>query len=320
MFDYAQLARFNIALSALPGDSTVINRPSSFYEDNKAVVWSGLSVLTALSMVIVMLIWAIVQRRQAYELARRSEARLSAIVNNAQDCIFIKDTSLTYILVNPAMCNLLEMRREEILGKTDMELFDAGSAKELCGFDDRVLGGAVADTLLTVPIRGEKRYFHTIKVPLMGAEGQITGICGIARDITERKLTEQALVENEEKYRKLLEDASDAIFLADGETGMLLDGNQQATVLTGWSADELKRMHQRELHPSEKGEIYSAAFRGAFGFPGENDRVCGFPERRHAYPCRDLRERFHNEGATRNTGDIQRCCRAQESRGGPARE
>ncbi len=269
MFDYVQLARFNVALSALPRGSTVINRPWSFYEHNKAVVWSVLSVLTVLSMVIVMLIWAIVQRRQAYELARSSEARLSAIVNNAQDCIFIKGPSLTYILVNPAMCNLLEMRQQEILGKTDMELFDAGSAKELGGLDGRVLDGAVVDTLLTVTIRGDKRYFHTIKVPLLDAEGQIAGLCGIARDITERKLTEQALVENEEKYRKLLEDASDAIFLADGETGMLLDGNQQATVLTGWSTDELKRMHQRELHPPEKRGIYTAAFGEHLASPGK---------------------------------------------------
>ncbi|MHC1728167.1 MAG: PAS domain S-box protein [Syntrophobacteraceae bacterium] len=269
MFDYMQLARFNVALSALPQGSTVINRPWSFYEHNKAVVWSGLSVLTVLSMVIVMLLWAIVQRRQAYKLARRSEARLSAIVNNAQDCIFIKGTSLRYTLVNPAMCNLLGMRQKEILGKTDMELFDADSAMELYCFDEGVLDGAVADTLLAVTIRGEKRYFHTIKVPLLDAEGQITGLCGIARDITERKLTEQALVENEEKYRKLLEDASDAIFHADVETGMLLDGNQKATALTGWSTDELKRMHQRELHPPEKCGIYSAAFREHLASPGK---------------------------------------------------
>ena len=267
MFDYVQLARFNIALSALPRSSTVINRPTSFYEDNKALVWSGLSVLTALSMVIVVLSWAIVQRRRAYEFARRSEARLSAIVNNAQDCIFIKGTSLKYTLVNPAMCKVFGMSQEEIHGKTAAELFDAGSAMELSGSDEGVLDGAVTDTLLTVTIRGEKRYFHIIKVPLLNAEGRITGLCGIARDITERKLTEQALVENEEKYRKLLEDASDAIFLADVESGMLLDGNQQATALTGWSTDELKRMHQRELHPPEKCEIYSAAFREHIASP-----------------------------------------------------
>jgi len=238
MFDYVQLAKFNIPLGALPRGSTVINRPASFYEDNKPVVWAGFSVLAVLSIVIVVLSWAIVQRRRAYELARRSEARLGAIVNNAQDCIYIKDSSLRYTLVNPALCSLLGMGQQEILGRTDMDLFDAGSAMELRRLDDRVLDGDVADTLPTVAIRGEKRYLHTIKVPLMDAEGQIAGLCCIARDITDWKQMETRLRQSHRDWEQIFRAIGHPTLILDREHN-ILQANQRVLQLTGKSAEEL---------------------------------------------------------------------------------
>src|SRR3990172_12014101 len=77
----------------------------------------------------------------------------------------------------------------------------------------------------------------------------------------ERKRIEQSLKESESKYRKLFEEALDAIFVADAETGIVVDCNRAATELTAWSKYELVGMHQRRLHPPDEimGE-FSVAF------------------------------------------------------------
>ncbi|HDQ06326.1 MAG TPA: PAS domain-containing sensor histidine kinase, partial [Candidatus Bathyarchaeota archaeon] len=75
------------------------------------------------------------------------------------------------------------------------------------------------------------------------------GLRGIMVDITERKQIERQLKESEEKYRKQFETAMDAIFLADTETGILVDCNRAATKLVGREKSELIGKPQRILHP-----------------------------------------------------------------------
>lgn len=55
----------------------------------------------------------------------------------------------------------------------------------------------------------------------------------------------------ENKYKKIFNYMSDAVFIADAETGMLMDANKSAQVLSGYSISEIRKMHQSELHPPE---------------------------------------------------------------------
>ncbi len=71
-------------------------------------------------------------------------------------------------------------------------------------------------------------------------------------DITERKKAEEAWRVSEGRFRTLFEEAMDAIFVADAETGMLIDCNRAATKLVGRSKSELIGKHQRILHPPQE--------------------------------------------------------------------
>ena len=75
-----------------------------------------------------------------------------------------------------------------------------------------------------------------------------------------RKRAEEELQKSERKYRKLFEQLNDAVFLANAETGIILDANEQAEVLLGRTRDEIIGMHQRELHPPDKVEEYRERF------------------------------------------------------------
>ncbi|MCJ7559774.1 PAS domain S-box protein, partial [Candidatus Bathyarchaeota archaeon] len=127
---------------------------------------------------------------------------------------------------------------------------------------------------------GETRYVE-VKAKKIDYAGQPADLV-IFRDITRRKRNErrlkeysekmealvndkvkevkesaQKLRESEEKYRKQFEEALDAIFVADAETGILIDCNRAASELVGREKPELVGEHQRILHPSEeiKGEF-----------------------------------------------------------------
>jgi len=79
-------------------------------------------------------------------------------------------------------------------------------------------------------------------------------------DITERKRLEEALQESEQKHRALFEELNDAAFLADVETGRILDTNKQGEVLLGRTREEIIGMHQSELHPPEMANEYRQRF------------------------------------------------------------
>jgi PAS domain S-box-containing protein len=174
----------------------------------------------------------ITERKRAEEALRESEERFRAIFQTAEDSIFIKDTTLQYTLVNPAMERLLARRAPELIGLTEVELFGAEGIDHLQQVDRRVLAGETIAEEHTKPIQGSPRTFHVVKVPMRDHAGKIIGLCGIARDITERKRAEEALrryaselesakavqEENATRLRQLVKDLGEAKRQAEAAT------------------------------------------------------------------------------------------------------
>jgi len=180
----------------------------------------------------------ITARKNAEQAMRDGEARFRSIFATAQDTIFIKDRSFRYTQVNPAMERLFGRPAAEIIGKTDLDLVGAGDTERIQKQDQQVLNGEVVKGVHTVPVQGVAIPFHYIKAPLQDDAGNIVGICGIARDITDLKQTEAALAESEERFRMLFEHAPDAYILADMQ-GEIIDCNQAAEELAGYGRGEL---------------------------------------------------------------------------------
>ena len=83
----------------------------------------------------------------------------------------------------------------------------------------------------------------------------------LQRELAERRQAEDALRKSEEQYRVLMETASDAIFAADGETGIIADANQKSAELLGIPKAQIIGLHQSQLHPPEDAEKYRDLFR-----------------------------------------------------------
>jgi PAS domain S-box-containing protein len=126
----------------------------------------------------------------ARSVLRDSEERFRAIFETALDSIFVKDLHLRYTHVNSAVAKLFGRPASELIGVTDEDLFDEEIVARVREMDRQVLRGEVVEAVNTSVIGGMEHIFHTVKVPLRDVDGEVTGLCGIARDITELKRAE----------------------------------------------------------------------------------------------------------------------------------
>jgi PAS domain S-box-containing protein len=69
-----------------------------------------------------------------------------------------------------------------------------------------------------------------------------------------------ALRTENEKNRGLMDHANDAIFIADAATGILIDANRKARELIGRTPEEIRTMHQADLHPPDKKDLFPDIF------------------------------------------------------------
>jgi PAS domain S-box-containing protein len=99
------------------------------------------------------------------------------------------------------------------------------------------------------------KYFHNIYVPVLHADGKRT-IQTIVRDITEKKKTENALQESEEKYRFLFNKVPIGISIID-ESGYVVDCNQQIAEIFRWTFNEFKAMNVKSLYvnPEDREQL-----------------------------------------------------------------
>jgi PAS domain S-box-containing protein len=96
--------------------------------------------------------------------------------------------------------------------------------------------------------------------PIRDEKGRMIAVGLIARNITERKQTEEALKESESKYRDLIEQAWDAIFVVD-QTGKILLANKQTCQMLGYAQEELFQLNISDTYPVEQRAIAAERIR-----------------------------------------------------------
>ncbi|MEJ2718009.1 MAG: sigma 54-interacting transcriptional regulator, partial [Deltaproteobacteria bacterium] len=129
----------------------------------------------------------ITDRKDAECALRESEERFRTIFESASDCIYVKDPSGRYSLVNPAMSALLSLPASSIVGKTDEELLGREAAEHSRDTETRVLAGEIVEEEHTSLIQGFPATLLRTTIPLRNADGNVVAICGVCRNITDRK-------------------------------------------------------------------------------------------------------------------------------------
>ncbi|MBF0428302.1 MAG: response regulator [Magnetococcales bacterium] len=139
------------------------------------------------------------QLRNAFDKLARSENRLQAILDNMPSIVFLKDVSGHYVLANRLFAETFQLDPQAIIGRKDGDLFPAESAKKFDEFDREVLQrGLLKEADMIIPVGEEKRIFHTVRFPVVADDSGYFSICGIATDITERKIAQARLLRSKQ--------------------------------------------------------------------------------------------------------------------------
>jgi PAS domain S-box-containing protein len=163
----------------------------------RQVDWIG----TALSLVVLVLAFASVRRDAARERAARRDADratrfLDSLIENLPAMVFMKDAaSLRFERINRAGEELLGVSRQDLVGKTERDLFPEAQAEFSESKDREALASAdVVDIAEeAIETRDGRRWLHTRKVPLLDGDGRPRFLVGISEDITARKASAEAL-------------------------------------------------------------------------------------------------------------------------------
>jgi PAS domain S-box-containing protein len=200
---------------------------------------------------------------RAEKLLQAAEKRLRQITDNMQDLLLLLDENLVIKFASASYKSVTGFAPSEIVGKQAYDFVHPDDLPKVLEITKKAFKENSVGRFETRVRHADGSYvfLEGIGKPLVDENDHVTGALLTSRDITERKKIEQTVRDSEEKYRKLFNEAIDAIFVADAETGILIDCNQAATKLTGKTKSELIGMHQRFLHPeSERKGKFSETF------------------------------------------------------------
>lgn len=171
---------------------------------------------------------AIADMQRAEETVRRQSALLRAVTEHAPDPIFAKDLECRLILANPATLAAIGKPQEAVLGLSELEWWPENpeAAERILENDRRVLATGKAEQVeekFGPP--GAERTFLSTKAPMRDASGEIVGLVGVSRDITERKNSEQELADAHRFLHSAIDALSGHIAVLD-EHGVILAVNE----------------------------------------------------------------------------------------------
>jgi PAS domain S-box-containing protein len=171
---------------------------------------------------------------------QESEELYRTLLDAIPGPVFYKDAKGVYLGCNKAFETYIGRTREEIIGKTVIELYPEEQASVYCEADNSLFRhpGVQCYETQVLFAEGTLRDVMFYKATFSNIDGTLGGLVGTLLDITERKKAEDALRVSEEKFRLFFEESRDAIFVADQEC-RLINVNQSAKEMFGCSREEI---------------------------------------------------------------------------------
>jgi len=228
----------------------------------------------------------ITERKRAEEALRQSAERYRTILEEMEEGYYEVDMAGTFTFVNDAMSRILGYSRDELIGMNYKIYTPKEDVKPIFQAYNRVYRTGESMKWFPMPeIRkdGTRILAEDSVFPLRNEKGEVIGFRGISRDITERKRTEEALKQSEERYRTILEEMEDSYFEVD-LAGNLTFVNSAACRHLGYSREELIGMSYKgftsEEHIKSVFQIFNEVYRTAMpnkGFHWKIIRKDGSP-------------------------------------------
>ena len=218
----------------------------------------------------------ITERKEVERELIQSRAQLRLLINTIPDLVWLKDSDGVYISCNKKFERLFGVNESEIVGKTDYDFVDKPLANFFREHDRKAIEmdkPSVNEEWLTFASDQYRGLFETIKTPMHDPNGKLIGVLGIAREITQRKMTEDALKLSQERYKS----AQRMGLVGNWEYNLRSEkfwGSDQAKRIYGFEPEsnrfttdevencipERERVHQALIDLIEEGKPYHLEF------------------------------------------------------------
>lgn len=191
----------------------------------------------------------ITETKMAQEALSQSKAYLRTLIDTIPDLVWLKDDNGRYLFCNSKFERFFGAKENEIIGKTDYDFVDKNLADVFRRYDQETMANeqpSMNEEEVTYADDGHHEILETIKTPMYGKNGQLIGVLGIARDITERKQAEEKRIKLEEELRQshkmeaigtisggIAHDFNNILGIIIGNTELALDSTE------GWHPNRL---------------------------------------------------------------------------------
>ena len=185
----------------------------------------------------------ITERKRAEEALRQSNETARAILDAATETVFLMDANGTVLAANETAAARLNLTVENLIGRCMYDLLPASVAQYRkqhveavfrdgipAHFDDQRAGFWMENNIY----------------PIAGPDGRVKNVAIYGNNVTEQKKAETALRASEEKYRTLVEQAADGIFITDS-AGNYIDVNPSGCAMMGYARDEILKLNIKDL-------------------------------------------------------------------------
>ena len=200
--------------------------------------------------------WDITGQKNTEAEIERQASLITSLLDSIPDIIFFKDLEGVYLGCNPPFARFVGKSREEIIGKTDYDIFDKEIADFFVEHDRRMLESGEPrqnEEWITYP-DGRKILIDTLKTPYRGPDGTLIGVLGISRDITGRKRSEDALLQLTDRLSLATQAGGVGTWDYD-VVNNILTWDDQMFALYGITKDQFSGAHrawQAGIHPEDR--------------------------------------------------------------------
>ncbi|MFW5735148.1 MAG: PAS domain-containing protein, partial [Oceanidesulfovibrio sp.] len=181
----------------------------------------------------------VTDQKRTEDALRETSGLLESIMDYSSSYILIKDKHGKYVRVNSTYAKGLDKTPDEIVGKTDFDLFEKDKALFFRSIDAAVMDSMEARTVqITETIAGEKRQLLTTCFPLPDNDGNRNGVCVIATDVTDQHAASEAIAANERRFRAIINSVDRIAIQGYDEERRVIFWNPPSERLYGYTREE----------------------------------------------------------------------------------
>ncbi|MFC4323406.1 PAS domain S-box protein [Litchfieldia salsa] len=177
------------------------------------------------------------ERKQSERIRKQREQRYKSLFMHNPDGVYSLDLNGRFVKINDELLKITGYSRSELIQMESPLFIMEEDHNRVCTHFQKALKGDSQHYELTIQQKGGKKVYLNVKNMPIRVDGEIVGVYGIAKDVTEQQEALEALEKSEMKFRSVVESASEGIIITDEEL-KILSWNKGAEAIFGYTSEE----------------------------------------------------------------------------------